>query len=221
MALCAVLASVPATAGAVVLAESAFDADDNGWREGDFTGGNSTHPLVWDADGHVVATDSYGQVAGFLAPSAYLGDQRLARGGTLSFDLASDFPVVPDRLPYVTLRRDGVLLFGLLTDMGPTATFRRFSVGLRPENFFLGNPEDGPGAAPATDALFAQVLGKVTQLSIRADVASGRDMARLDNVVLTAGAPVPEPSTWATMVLGLGLGGTLLRRSRALRAQRA
>jgi len=206
------LSSALPAASATILAQSTFDADAEGWREGDFTGGNATHPLTWDARGHVLAVDAYGQVAGFLAPAAFRGDKREAFGGVLSFDLASDFPAVEDELPYVTLRRDGLLLFGLITDLAPVGAFRRYSVELRPENFVIGDPESNPTVTPATAEQLRRVLGNVTQLSIRADVANGRDAARLDNVVLTAAAAVPEPQTWALMIAGFGLTGALLRR---------
>ena len=215
----AALGSAFPAAAATILAQSTFDSGAEGWLEGDFTGGNATHPLTWDARGHVLAIDAYGQVAGFLAPTAFRGDKRDAFGGTLSFDLASDFPAVVDDLPYVTLRRDGLLLFGLVTNVAPTSAFRRYTVDLRPENFVIGDPESNPTVTPATDAQLRRVLGNITQLSIRADVANGRDSTRLDNVVLTASAAVPEPATWAMMIAGFGLSGALMRR-RSVRAMR-
>lgn len=218
-AFAAALGSASPAAAATILAQSTFDTGAEGWVEGDFTGGNRTHPLTWDSRGHVLAIDAYGQVAGFLAPIAFRGDKRDAFGGTLSFDLASDLPAVSDDLPYVTLRRDGLLLFGLLTNLAPNSAFRRYSVELRPENFVIGDPESNPTVTPATAEQLRRVLTNITQLSIRADVANGRDAARLDNVVLTASAAVPEPATWAMMITGFGLSGAIMRR-RSVRAMR-
>lgn len=203
----------PASA-ATIIAETRFTSGAEGWRQGDFTGGNATYDLAWNPGGHVVADDDQGQFTAFLAPAAYRGDRREALGGSFSFDLATAIPADVDRVPYVTLQGAGRLLFGLLTDAAPGEAFSRYAVTLRPENFFLGSPEEGPGSVPASEALFLEVLRDLDQLAIRADLADGPDEVRLDNVVLTAGAGVPEPSTWALMIAGFGLAGAALRRLR-------
>jgi hypothetical protein len=47
-----------------------------------------------------------------------------------------------------------------------------------------------------------------------ATAASGNDFA-LDNLMLSVASTVPEPTTWAMMILGLGLVGATLRHRRA------
>ncbi|MEW5687529.1 MAG: laminin B domain-containing protein [Pseudomonadota bacterium] len=214
-AVMAVAAFACPAAAATIIAESRFSESAEGWRQGDFTGGNVTYALAWNPAGHVVADDSREQFTAFLAPSAYRGDRRDAFGGALAFDLATAIPPDVGRVPYVTLQGAGRLLFGLLTDVAPGEAFSRYAIVLRPENFFLGSPEEGPGSIPASEALFLQVLRDLDQLSIRADLADGPDQVLLDNVVLTAGAGVPEPQTWALMIAGFGLAGAALRRVRA------
>jgi hypothetical protein len=208
----ALVAGTPARA-ATVIAESRFDTGAEGWRNGDFTGGNAVHDVGWRIeDGFITAADDHEQFTAFLAPAAYLGDRRDARGGTLGFDIASRFRDTNGaELPYVTLHGAGILLFGLLSANPPGETFSRYEVVLAAENFLRGNPEDGVGTSPVSEAQFAAVLRSLTQLSIRADIASGQDLASLDNVVLTAGS-VPEPDAWLLMIIGAGHAGASVRR---------
>ena len=212
------------TAGAAtVIAQSRFDTGAEGWRNGDFTVGNTTYEVGWNPAGFITAADDKQPelFSAFLAPSSYLGDRRDARGGTLSFDLASLYRDDDGAaLPYVTLRGGGVLLYGLLRTTPPGEAFSRFEVVLTAENFLRGNPEDHQGVTPVSAEEFDQVLRDLSQLSIRADIHSGEDLASLDNVVLTAGAGVPEPASWAIMILGLGLTGAALRSERRWMARR-
>jgi|GEM_PF-1664082 len=216
------LTGAGAASAATVIAQSHFDTGAEGWRNGDFTVGNATYDVGWDATGgFITAADEHDQFTAFLAPSSYLGDRRDAIGGTLSFDLASAFRDTNGaELPYVTLRGGGVLLFGLLRTVPPGDSFSRFEVVLTADNFLRGNPEDGHGVVPVSAQAFSDVLRNLTQLSIRADIHSGEDLASLDNVVLTAGGAVPEPASWAIMILGLALTGAALRSDRKSMARR-
>ena len=38
------------------------------------------------------------------------------------------------------------------------------------------------------------------------------------NLIISTDAPVPEPSTWAMMILGFGAAGSILRRQRRVPA---
>jgi hypothetical protein len=72
------------------------------------------------------------------------------------------------------------------------------------------------GTGPAvTDAELLAVLSAIDRFGISADyyIGGDGDFVTLDDVVLSSAA-VPEPSTWALMILGLGATGGLLRRRR-------
>ncbi len=64
------------------------------------------------------------------------------------------------------------------------------------------------------------VLSSVTSLRIRAEYRTGDDTDGLDNVSFDNVGAVPEPSTWAMMILGFaGVGFmTYRRRNKALDA---
>lgn len=59
-----------------------------------------------------------------------------------------------------------------------------------------------------------QALASTATLSFAADPGAGAYGAALDNVGISAA--VPEPATWAMMIMGFGGMGTLLRRRRTL-----
>lgn len=79
----------------------------------------------------------------------------------------------------------------------------------------------GTDVAPVNPGVFANQTGSFTlasggQLKIRLvdsqGAASGNDFG-IDNITVTA---VPEPGTWALMILGFGSAGAMLRRRRSL-----
>jgi choice-of-anchor C domain-containing protein len=82
----------------------------------------------------------------------------------------------------------------------------------------FSSPGGGSLAAPAwVRQTFSFVAtGASTTLSFRADPASSASFygPALDNISATAAA-VPEPATWAMMVVGFGLAGAGLRRRKA------
>lgn len=90
----------------------------------------------------------------------------------------------------------------------------RFSVTLKPNeslsllNFaFLASDVDGPTAA---DLLLAQSTGESLLNAPRLDGLSAQQVVTIANFT----SPVPEPSTWLMMAMGLGLAGLSRRRPR-------
>jgi hypothetical protein len=90
--------------------------------------------------------------------------------------------------------------------------------GTMSEIVTLDGANDGPGGnadfqTVAFDSAFASA--SFTSVDITGKFNSDRPGGfALDNVVLTGG--VPEPASWALMILGFGGAGALLRRRRAI-----
>lgn len=79
---------------------------------------------------------------------------------------------------------------------------------------FLGGPSGDQGL-PTTNRLisFSREANDALFGGIR--ITSTTNSAELDNVRFSLVSPVPEPSTWAMMLVGFGLvGGTLRRRTK-------
>ncbi len=73
------------------------------------------------------------------------------------------------------------------------------------DNLLVGNPNNfaAPGSYECNDCLIVR------------QVVSGRAVESRDHV-LPDGPRVPEPATWAMMIMGFGLAGTAMRRRHAL-----
>ena len=136
----------------------------------------------------------------FLGPS-YATD---TLSGSLS---ATGLDVAESTLPYVkgpvrSLALDACGSFGGLSGS--------FSVAVNPlcstVSFFRGEPT-GPGLA-GDGAWFK---GTVTGLTVTEGFGTAPAYGLLNAPVL----PMPEPATWATMILGLGAVGWAMRRRRA------
>jgi hypothetical protein len=114
-------------------------------------------------------------------------------------------------------------------ELQPTGS-RANATSLRVTGFLLGGGtlsqsvsldglNDGPGGAAdfQTESFGAAFANAVfTSVQIRGQFNADRPGAfQLDNVVLNADrGGVPEPTSWALMILGFGGAGTLLRRRR-------
>ena len=210
------MASSPAVA-ATVLAESHFGAGAEGWLNGDFTLRDTTSAVTFDAAGFITVTDRFPYNA-FIASAPFTGNKSAANRGTLSFDLGSDLNDGPGKtVPLVTLIGAGKLIFGGMISTPPATTgFSHYDIALTASQFFLGSPSDPTTGQPVSEADFAAILADLKQVAISGDFHSPEDFVRLDNVVLTSGAGIPEPSSWALMIGGFGLAGAALRRRRAL-----
>lgn len=81
-------------------------------------------------------------------------------------------------------------------------------------SYVIPTPEFGPGAAiPSTRfaADFGSNLAGITRVSW----SNGAEFHQVDNLVVNAAAaPVPEPATWALLIMGFGAVGGVLRSRR-------
>lgn len=186
----------------VVLAESTFDTDNEGWLVGGPTPDPADYfPTGGNPGGFVRGYDASGPTGGrafwaFIAPTEFLGDLSAAYGGTLSFDLRQ---TVAGGTPFDD---DDVTLIGggstLVIDAGanPPRSWTSYSVIL---DETAGWVFDGT-AQPPTMAEMQTVLADVTELWIRGEFIAGDDSADLDNVVLT-GTGVPTTNGAAIALL--------------------
>ena len=181
-ALCLIL---PAGASAKTLAKSTFKADADKWKViGDVAGDPEKPnfiPTGGDPGGFIQIDDAaIGGVMYWRAPKKFLGDQRDAFGGTLSYSFqqsATD----------AQFDEDDIVLEG---------------DGLRLSNDGVGNPPAAPDWSPVTSTLqgaawddvtngdgvtnkeFKGVLGNLDALFIRAEYRTGNDTDGLDSVRL-------------------------------------
>ncbi len=204
--LCATLA-VCAGAQANTLVSSGFDAGNEGW-----TAINQVAVQGWLSTGgapggYFSARDAgEGMVWLYNAPTAYLGNQLAALGGTLSFDLKTSTLAAPmQNWGDVKIAGGGV---ELVLDAGasPGLEWTSYSAALSPGSWRLGDLN----GALATAADFQTVLSNVEFLRIRGEFSVALDQGGLDNVVLTSA--VPEPASVLMMLAGLAAVGALARK---------
>lgn len=216
------LAAAPAAAQ-VTLVGSTFDAGAEGWRSGDFYGTGAGNPSTWVAaggnPGGFIRTTDVSNIAGFIAPAAYLGNRSAALGGSfrldMRVDLAPNTNIAQLRLSNGTL---DLYFYGAdpavdswSTLVVPLTASSAWRVGTA-----TSSPTPGTGTV-ATQAQLLAVLSNLTQLRVLADQHNGTDRTDLDNVALLTAAPssVPEPGTVMLVATGLlAVGGAAARRRR-------
>ncbi len=76
------------------------------------------------------------------------------------------------------------------------------------------NTANGNQFAPGTNGLFT-VRATAGETFTGITLASGSNSFEIDNLAVTGG--VPEPASWALMIMGFGSAGVMLRRRRGLR----
>lgn len=194
-------------------ATSTFDTDADGWTVSDFTVGGGT-PASWLPAGMIQTFDAYSWTV-FSAPAKFLGDQSAVYGGSLSFDL-QDTAKDGDADNYFTVVLKGAgLTLSWFGGAPSTTTLAHFDAMLsESDTRWRVGPctQISLCATVPTAVQFQSALAGLELLQIDADWKSGGDDSRLDNVVLAA-AVVPEPESWALMLLGLaGVAGVLRRR---------
>jgi hypothetical protein len=133
---------------------------------------------------------------------------------------------------YLSVLGDGEVFFAfagltrLGLDYGSADAFNTFVLLLRDGSFEFYNGQDiinagmadGDQSAPRTNGrlVFSNANNPIVGLSLQSSVNS----LEVDN--LSGVAAVPEPGTWALMLLGFGaIGGSMRRRRRPLSAQLA
>jgi hypothetical protein len=203
------------TAGATTTITSTFDTGVDGWR----FGRHPTTPRAVSYDYHNKAIVMSHGVAGwgFLAPSSYLGDKSAYIGGTFSFELASQFLDYANR-PLLTLTAgNGKTIY---SNWGPTpgTTLTPFDVTLTAANFYNGTDVTRTGDVSKDE--FAAIMADLKAIQVYGDWTSNVDVVRLDNVAMSARSvsAVPEPATWAMMIVGFGAAGAAIRRRREVAA---
>jgi hypothetical protein len=93
-----------------------------------------------------------------------------------------------------------------------------FEVLLDGATIFSGSTTQGQPFTAQTTMPFALVMGNLYSLSFHGLSFNADETAYIDDVGLTA---VPEPGTWATMLLGFGAAGVAFRRRKRLTAPRS
>ena len=208
-------------AGAATTVSSTFDADADGWAFGTWRGvGGNPQPVTYDAEAGLIAKINHGFGEwGFIAPLKFLGDKSDLIGGSLSFDLSSVYSDYSGKRPLVVLSgANGLRMFSNWTP-GPTSQLQNFKVGLTAANFYVGG--DTVVTGPVSTAVFETIMADIRQVQIYGDWTANIDTVKLDNVIMTgpgSTGAVPEPATWAMMILGFGAAGTVLRRRRTAMA---
>jgi hypothetical protein len=206
-----------ASFAAPILASSTFDSDAEGWTALT-TPASSAWTVAGGAvvnfsadgvpSGSIVVADPDNEWTYFVAPSSFLGNMSAAMGGSLTFDSryvvpASAYVNEAD----VVLKGAGLALVYDATNSLP-GTWTHFDIPLASGAWRVADTFSGP---LATDAQILSVLSSLDALWINAEhFTPVSESIALDNVVLSA--PVPEPETWAMMVLGVALVGVFGRR---------
>ncbi len=80
---------------------------------------------------------------------------------------------------------------------------------------FNANPDDGAGVDPAQDFFFAPQLTSQITMTVLSTAGGTSLYPGLGAVAFGADAGVPEPATWAMLILGFGAVGVALRRRQA------
>jgi hypothetical protein len=191
---------------------STFDTDTEGWTaQGDVVG--TIHWLATGGNpgGHVSIDDqTAGGVTYFVAPAAFLGDKSAALGSDLRFDLMQVYTGSASQFndADVILEGGGLTLVYDTTVNPANGTWTSYQVPLLAADWRLNTL----GGTAATPLQLEATLANLTALRIRAEYRSGADIGHLDNVTL-----IPEPSTWAMVLIGLMGVGLAMRRDRLYR----
>jgi len=204
-------------AAAATTVSSTFDTGTDGWGFGSWQGvGGAPQPVTYDPVADLISKQHGFGGWGFVAPEKFLGDKQAYAGGTLSFDLSSASSVYSGSRPLVVLSgANGLRMFSNWT-LGPGAQLKTFNISLTADNFYTGG--DNVQGPRVSDQVFNTIMGDLRQIEIYGDWSPNVDTVFLDNVILSGPAGVPEPATWALMIMGFGTAGAMLRRQRVVLA---
>lgn len=182
-----------------------FDSDNQGWRQADFN--PSTYvltdlgPATWNAAGHIEGPD----FAGWAFHTSPLLSGGFGGSTEIRFDYSAAFADT-QAYPFVVLASATAAIFQVAIPPAD-GQFHTYAFDLTSAGTWQYGDANGFRAATLGD--ISAVLGGLQRIGINADVASGADFTRVDNVQLTA---VPEPATMAA--LGLGIAALMRRRRR-------
>jgi len=176
------------TANMVVLAQSTFDADADGWMQDG--GANNPIAAAFLSAGGTAGGCASSTARDFLsAPRKFLGDQRHAYGGILRYDLKQNKGSGWLRVWDVRLLSGGLDLGNRLSQNNPPTTWTTVEISLLETDGWVNR-----GASrPATREELLTVLSNLETLWIRADYASG-GTAMLDNVTILGRPSGPSES---------------------------
>lgn len=190
---------------------STFDTGADGWKFGSYLGFSGISVTHNAADGLISHAHGFGDF-GFLAPLEYLGEKSEFIGGSLSFDLSSSRVTYEHRPLVALVGGNGQTIFSRWSG-APGQGLTNFTVGLTAANFYTGGSETMSGAV--SESKFQAIMSDLETVQIWGDWSNNFENVKLDNVLLDSTAAVPEPATWAMMILGFGAAGTMMRRRRA------
>lgn len=217
--------AVLSTAAHAVTTGSDFATGIDQWKTRDYFSGAQGPTPNWTLE----AIESYdsSDFAVFSAPGPkFTGDKNAYYGGSLSFDLVTQFRSNNTASNFTLALGTGSLVLSGATVLywyggqPSTTQYTHFVANLSPADsrWRIGGGPSGGGTIP-TEAQFRAVLGDVKFLYIPVEWNAGPDSSRLDNVFFSAAA-VPEPESWATLLLGTTIVGYTARRKACRRANR-
>lgn len=190
---CAVLASGVAHAEVV----STFNTDAEGWTLANGAGALTWALTLGNPGGGISGADTVGgRLWYFSAPAAFLGNQTVMLGGTISWDrrnLAGGSAVT--EVTDVILQGAGIRIGYPIPGNVDLPTWQTFSAPLSPTGWFIvgdfpATPATGPAVTPAQ---FASVMADLTGMFLQGEYRNGNDVGALDNVIMAPPAPIcPE-----------------------------
>ena len=153
----------------------------------------------------------------------YIGSYWQAQDGTRSIDLAGSSvgTIAQDFATNIGETYAVTYWIARNPDGGVNARTGFVSAGGTQSQFTYGGSGNRANMQWQQETFQFTATNAITTLSFAADAATAGGFygPALDNVsIATVAAAVPEPSTWAMLILGFGLVGGTMRRTRATKA---